>query len=328
MIPFWLTGLTMRVWRVPNGRSVPNVERELAGETGLMSVQPNYIYQVLDDAAAPATPGLYALNKMHVVPALDVGGAEPVKVALIDTAIDKSHPDLAGVVVERFDAIGAGAPRSLAHGTAMAGAIAGHGQVRGVAPSVKLLSARAFDSDGAGGALGNSATIMKAIDWAVHAGAQVVNMSFAGPRDPALHDIIAAAVRKGAVMIGAMGNSGPASPPLYPAADDNVIAITAIDADDKPYGMANVGPYVAAAAPGVDVLLPAPNGGYSLETGTSVSAALASGVAALALERRPRATYRDVRKWLTVSARPIGSDKAQVGAGLIDAAAAVKAAAP
>ena len=71
------------------------------------------------------------------------------------------------------------------------------------------------------------------------------------------------------MLIAAAGNAGPKSPPLYPGADENVIAITATDAQDHLFPMANVGPYVAAAAPGVDVLLPAPNGAYSLETGTS-----------------------------------------------------------
>ena len=88
-----------------------------------------------------------------------------------------------------------------------------------------------------------------------------------------------------------MGNAGPKSPPLYPGADENVIAITATDAEDKLYAMANVGAYVAVAAPGVDVLLPAPRGRlFDLETGTSVSSALVSGVVALLLERQPKAT--------------------------------------
>jgi len=319
---------TLRIWHIADGRSVAEVETGLASENGLGAVQPNFVYGLADEAAPSPPPGLYALDNLRVEPALDLVGGARVKVALIDTAVDGRHPDLAGAVAESFDAIGSGAPHSLAHGTAMAGAIVGHGQVRGVAPSVELLSARAFDSDGAGGALGNSATIMKAIDWSVRSGAAVINMSFAGPKDPSLHAALATAVRRGVAAVGAMGNAGPHSPPLYPGADENVIAITATDADNKPYADANVGAYVAAAAPGVDVLLPTQENGYSLETGTSVSAALASGVVALALERQPKATVTQIRNWLVGSARPIGADKAHVGAGLIDAEAMVKAAKP
>ncbi|MGO9743189.1 MAG: S8 family peptidase [Roseiarcus sp.] len=334
---FSLTGFTAHLWRIPDRRPVATVERELASESALARVQPNFLYASLQgapaqapaaNATAQANAGLYALDALDVPPAAAIAGGRRIKVALIDTAVDEKHPDLAGVVAENFDAIGNGPPLSLDHGTAMAGAIAARGRVRGVAPGVELLAVRAFDSDGKGGALGNTFAIMKGVDWAAREGAEVVNMSFAGPPDPALHDMLAAAAKRGAVLIGAMGNAGPKSPPLYPAADANVIAITAVDAQDKPYGMANVGPYVAAAAPGVDVLLPAPDDGYALETGTSVSAALASGVAALALQSQPKATVNQMREWLTLSARPLGGAKAQVGAGLIDAAAAIKAAKP
>jgi subtilisin family serine protease len=327
-----LSGISFHVWLFKDHRSVAKVEQELAREIGLKALQPNFVYVPTEDLAsvstAAATPGLYALEKLRVAAGLDLAGAAPVKVAVVDTAIDEDHPDLVGVVEDRFDAIGGGKPpNSLDHGTAMAGAIAAKGQVRGVAPSVRILSARAFDTDGAGGALGSSMTIVKAIDWSVRSGARVINMSFAGPKDPALHETLAAAAKKSVVLIAAMGNAGPKSPPLFPGADENVIAITATDAEDRIFPMANVGAYVAAAAPGVDVLLPAPHGGYSLETGTSVSAALASGVAALEFERKPRATVQDIRKWLIAGARrpALAMDKTLIGAGVIDATATMLA---
>ncbi len=330
---FTLTGASLRLWRVSDRREVGAVIRELANEPAIASLQPNYLYAPSDEAAPAAAPApeQYALEKMHVDGALDLASSQPVLVALIDTAVDETHPDLSGAFAARFDAIGgAGPPHSLDHGTAMAGAIAARGRLKGVAANVRLLSARAFDTDGAGGALGSSLSIMKGIDWAAHAGARVVNMSFAGPRDPALHDLLAAAAKKGLILVSAMGNAGPKSPPLYPGADENVIAITATDAEDRLYAMANIGPYVAVAAPGVDVLLPAPQGGYSLETGTSVSSALVSGVAALLLEHKPKASPVEVRKWLTATARPVGTgaEKASLGAGVVDAHDAVAAAGP
>ena len=82
---------------------------------------------------------------MHVDASLDLTAGEPVRVAVIDTAIDESHPDLAGAVESRFDAIGGGPARSLDHGTSIAGAIAARGRLRGVAPNVRILSARAFE---------------------------------------------------------------------------------------------------------------------------------------------------------------------------------------
>jgi subtilisin family serine protease len=332
-----LLGTSIRLWRFPDGRSVASVVRELAGEASLTRIQPNYVYELQQEpsaaaapvTSAPAPPQQYSLAKLHVDAGDDMVVSDPIRIAVIDTAIDETHPDLAGAVEERFDAIGgAGPPRSLDHGTAMAGAIAARGRVKGVAPSVHILSARAFDSEG-GKSLGSTLSILKGIDWAATERARVVNMSFAGPLDPTLHDILAAAFGKGMILVGAAGNAGPQSPPLYPGADEKVLAVTATDADDKLYARANVGPYVAVAAPGVDVLLPTPRGGYAFETGTSVSAALVSGVAALLLERRPATTPAELKRLLMTTATPLGTgaQAATFGAGLVDARRAIMAAA-
>ena len=83
-------------------------------------------------------------------------------------------------------------------------------------------------------------------------------MSFAGPHDPELERRLADARKRGVILIAAAGNAGPKSKPLYPAADRNVIAVTATDADDRLFAEANRGGHIAVAAPGVDILLPAP----------------------------------------------------------------------
>jgi hypothetical protein len=321
-----LIGVSLRLWRIPDRRGVDAVVRELAGEGALTRIQPNYLYRSADEPSASGA-AQYSLEKLHVDPSLLIAAGDPVRVAVIDTGIDETHPDLKGAIEDRFDAIGGKTPpNSLDHGTSIAGAIAARGRIiRGVAPNVRILSARAFDSDGASGALGSTDTICKGLDWAVRKQARVVNMSFAGPPDPLLHDTIEHAFAKGLTLIGAAGNAGRNSPPLYPAAEARVIAITATDEDDKLYDMANVGAYVAVSAPGVDVLLPTPRGGYAPETGTSVSAALVSGVVALMLEHRATMTPDDVRKQLMATASPLGGlgHAADFGAGLVDARKAV-----
>ncbi|MGD1038230.1 MAG: S8 family serine peptidase [Roseiarcus sp.] len=330
-----LLGASVRLWRIPDAREVASVARELAFEPSLASIQPNYLYVAQQDAPAASTgaatapsPPQYSLAKLHVDAVAAPAPAEPVRVAVIDTAIDDSHPDLQGAIEARFDAIGGAAPpRTLEHGTSIAGAIAARGRLKGVDPNVRILSARAFDSEGAG-PVGETLWLLEAIDWAARERASVVNMSFAGPPDPALHAILAAAFAKGVTLVAAAGNAGPKSPPLYPAADERALAVTATDADDKLYPKANVGGYIAVAAPGVDVLLPAPQASYALETGTSVSAALVSGVAALLIERRPAATPTEIRAWLTSTAEPLGGGgrSDEFGAGLVDARRAVNAA--
>ena len=297
--------------------------------------EPTPAPSVAEPTAAPApavaepnpSPPQYSLAKLHLDAFVDPAPATPVRVAVIDTGVDDAHPDLKGAVEERFDAIGGAAPRTLDHGTAIAGAIAARGRLKGVDPNVRILSARAFDQEGAG-PVGETLWLLEAIDWAAREKAGVVNLSFAGPPDPALHAILAAASAKGMTLIAAAGNAGPKSPPLYPAADPATLAVTATDADDKLYRNANVGRYIAVAAPGVDVLLPAPQASYALQTGTSVAAALVSGVVALLLERRPAASPSDIRKWLTQTAEPLsgGARPDEFGAGLVDAERATQAA--
>ena len=128
-------------------------------------------------------------------------------------------------------------------------------------------------------------------------------------------------------MVAASGNAGAKSPPLYPAANANVIAVSATDASDKLFAASNRGSHIAIAAPGVDIFLPAPDGKYQMTSGTSFSAAYISGLAALMLERNPALKPGDLRAILMRTARDLGSPGRddQFGAGAADAFAAVSA---
>ena len=195
--------------------------------------------------------------------------------------------------------------------------IIAHGRLKGAAPSARILAIRAFDTS-------NNATtlsLLRAIDWALARGAHIINMSFAGPTDPEIARALRAAREKGVILVAAAGNAGAKSPPLFPASDENVIAVTATDAKDKLLPVANRGRHIALAAPGVDILAPAPNGNYQFSSGTSLAAAYVSGLVALILERRPNLTLETVKGILTSSAAdlgPKGRDD-QFGAGLADA---------
>ena len=239
---------------------------------------------------------------------------------MIDSEIDSKHPDLEGRIANRFDAVGP-ADKPHPHGTGMAGAIASHKKLMGTAPGARILAIRAFGT-GSGGAQGTTMQIVKGLDWAIGQGAKIVNMSFAGPKDPTLAKAFAAASAKKVLLIAAAGNAGPKSPPLYPGAEAGVIAVTATDADDAVYTNANRGKYVAVAAPGVDILVPAPDGGYEFTTGTSVAAAHVSGVAALLLQRDPKLDPATVREILISTAKQLGKTQGgrndETGSGLVD----------
>jgi subtilisin family serine protease len=122
------------------------------------------------------------------------------------------------------------------------------------------------------------------------------------------------------VLIAAAGNAGPQSPPLYPAADENVIAVTAVDENDKLLPQANQGPHIALSAPGVNILETAPNASYRFTTGTSVATAHVSGVAALIIERDPAIDVAALEELLYSTARNLGPKgrDSQFGYGLVD----------
>jgi len=142
--------------------------------------------------------------------------------------------------------------------------------------------------------------------------------------------MIAAARRKGASLIAAAGNEGPAATPVYPAAYPEVIAVTATDADDNAFRKSNRGRHLAVAAPGVDIFVAAPNAGYDMTSGTSVAAAHVSGIAALLLERYPRLTPDALQAILLRTAKDLGRPgrDEEFGAGLANAYDALNALAP
>lgn len=320
---FTLTGRTLQRWRIDGSRSVAATLRALSGYP-IAAAQPNYLYQMQQSEARAATDAgaaQYVVAKLRLMEAHRISSGDDVLVAVIDSKIDGGHADLAGVIVDEYDVIGTpGSAHS--HGTAMAGAIAAHSKLIGVAPKVKRLAVRVFSGSG-DSAQATTFNIMKGLDWAASKNARIVNMSFAGPGDSMVRDMLGKANARGMVLIAAVGNAGPRSPPLFPAADVHVIGITATDAEDKLLPQANRGTQVAVAAPGVDILAAAPEGGYQVTSGTSVAAAHASGVAALLLARDGKLTPAQVRNTLIRSAHPIPGSRRDFGAGVIDALAAI-----
>jgi subtilisin family serine protease len=314
---FNLSGTTMFRWTIPDGRNVASVIRSLEADSTILSVQPNYRYTLQQSRTGDGIQYSVEMLKLPRAHALAKGNA--VLIAVIDSGIDVSHPELVDTIADSFNPAGGdGAPH--AHGTGVAGAIVAQSRLTGVAPRARILAVRAFDPNGVS-AEGTTFNILKGLEWASEKGARVINMSFAGPQDPVLGRALAAAHKKGIVLVAAVGNAGPKSAPLYPAANTNVIAVTAVDSQDRLFPMSNRGNYVAVSAPGVDVLLPTLGKSYQMSTGTSFAAPHIAGIAALLLEREPALTPDSVRRVLLSTAHdlgPAGRDK-DYGAGLADA---------
>src|SRR5262245_2743804 len=332
-----LAGGTVYHFQVAGGRPVAEIIRAMEAESiGLPSAMFTYqLFQETSEQQAADDPDLagrgdkgaseqYVVNKLQLADVHKVATGRGVLVAVVDSAIDVNHPDLAGAFVEVYDAVGR-QEKPHFHGTGMVGAIAAHRRLVGIAPDARILAIQAFSGTTRQTPEATTKQILAGLDWAVRKGARVINMSFAGPYDPMLQLAMKNAHAKGVVLIAASGNLGPKSPPLYPAADPHVIAVTAIDENDHLFAQAVRGPHVAVAAPGVDVMVPAPEETYQLSTGTSVAAAHVSGVAALLIERHPNVDAATILEVLTSTARklnPRGRDD-QFGWGLIDPASAL-----
>jgi subtilisin family serine protease len=355
--------LTNTTWfraRIADRRDVRTVLRGLGREASLRAAQPNYLYalgqaggsplgnvapvgtasnaETIQPPATPAAaaagaipaqlgdPAQYVLTKLRVGEAHGFARGSNVLVAVIDSQIDLNHPELNGVIAGSYDALGAADQKPHVHGTGIAGSIAAHSRLMGVAPAARILAIRAF-SPTQSSAEATSAAIIKSVEYAAINGARVINMSFAGPADPGLARHLTMARARGAVLIAAAGNFGAKSPPQYPAADANVIAVSASDENDRIFTASNRGAHIAVTAPGVDILMPAPDANYQVKSGTSFSAAHVAGIAALILEKKPQLSPESVRQIIISSARDIGAPgkDPDFGAGLADAYQAILA---
>ncbi len=219
-----------------------------------------------------------------------------VRVALIDTGIDAAHPDLQGRVAGQRDFAGIDHPASATerHGTQMAGVIAAGANngvgIVGMAPQAQLLAYRACWAAGepAGAARCNSFTLAKALVAAITADADVINLSLGGPADPLLQRLAEHAMKRGAIVVGAVPPSG--SLDGFPIGVPGVLAVDGAEQRAPRVGV--------LAAPGRDVLTLVPGGHYDFASGSSLAAAHVSGAIALLRELDPGLRADTARAWL------------------------------
>jgi hypothetical protein len=325
ILPPSLLAMRLVKYRVPAEQSMLEAFGVLQADPRILGTQPNFYFKLSGSTADTSIQ--YAPTKIHIDKAHQIAKGRDVLVAVIDSGIDAEHPELKASVAEKFDAIDFDPAGEKRHGTAMAAVIAANSQLLGIAPSVRLLSARAFGvPKGGSKASATTFAILKSMQWSFDRGARIFNLSFAGPRDPALMKGLDALAARDVIMVAAAGNAGPYAPPAYPGAHSGVIAVTATDKADVLFSMANNGKYVALAAPGVNVMTATPGNRYELMSGTSVAAAHVTGVVALMMEKDPGIKPATVRQKLFDSAIDLGPEgpDAGYGAGLVDALGALE----
>ena len=309
----------------------PQQTLRMATDERVFRAQPNYYYyptaENQTESVEPFAELQYAFAKMGLSRLTNESSGVGVRLAVIDSGVRSDHPAISGHVTATFSAFPGAESAALntEHGTAVASIIAAQSGMKGVARDVALMSAQVFRVNEAGHLVGDSFDIVRGMDWAVDNGARILNLSFAGRHDAMLQAAVEAADAKGVIMVAATGNEGADALVAYPAAYDNVIAVTATDEDDELYGFANRGPRVELAAPGVDVLVAAGPDGFGLQTGTSMATAYISGSIALMLGREPDLAVRTIKERLARSAFDLGETgrDREFGFGRLDAFKAV-----
>jgi hypothetical protein len=246
-----------------------------------------------------------------------------IKIAIIDTGIDKDHPDLDANYAGGYDFVNSDdyPMDDNGHGTHVAGTVAAEDNnegVVGVAPEASLYALKALNSEG----VGYVSDVVYAIQWSTVNGIKVINMSLGGKRNIFLEWACNLAYYSdGLLLVAAAGNGGAV---IYPAAYSSVIAVSATNSNDELAWFSSTGKQVELAAPGVSIDSTVLNGGYGEESGTSMSSPHVAGTAALVWAANLSWTNDIVRAQLRNTAEDLGAPgwDSEFGYGLVNAAEA------
>jgi serine protease AprX len=267
-----------------------------------------------------------------------------IRVAIVDTGIDKAHADFSGRIVAGASFVDSDYQDDNGHGTHVASITAGSGaaqggQYVGVAPEARLYVARVLDGSGSGSMSG----VMAGVEWAVDQGVQVINLSLGGSGSSNGQDALSltcnAAVGRGIVVCVAAGNAGPGSSTIgSPGAAADVITVGASTRSDGVASFSSRGPtadgrtkpdicfpgtdIVAARAAGTSMGSPV-NNLYTSASGTSMATPHASGLAALLLQAKPGTAPAQIKQVLMETALDMGAGANAQGAGRAQAAQAL-----
>ncbi len=229
----------------------------------------------------------------------------PLRLGMIDSLVDIAHPALNRANIHRQAFASEEANMPSAHGTAIASIFIGRDQsYLGLAPQAELYAAAVFEQDPTRGEIASTVSLVRALDWLMSSGVNVINISLAGPPNRLLEKALDRAALRGVVILAAAGNGGPMAKPMYPAAYTSVIAVTAVDASGRIFRLANRGDYVDLAAPGVGLLHARSGGGYATSSGTSFAVPF---VATAAARLRLLSPLEDIRAALIRSVQDEGS---------------------
>lgn len=312
------------VLQIPDGADRDALLAALSADPRIRLAQPLQTFETRTEGYNDPYFGLQrGFSQMHLPDAHSLSRGEGVRVAVVDTGADLLHPDLRGRITRVINVVDTDERQFMRdrHGTEVAGVIAAtannHEGIVGVAPRAQLVLIKACwqlaaDADPA---RCDTFTLAQGIVAALDAGANVVNLSLAGPADPLLHSLIAAGLRRGVLFVGAAPGSGPR--------EGFMRETGVLEVDSAASPLAGDG---RLYAPGSEVLTLMPGGRYDFASGSSIATAQVTGIVALMLARHPGLDSATVQHLLQrTSVRLASQDGKAGGALMVDACAALSA---
>lgn len=307
--PMRTLGVHCAVFKVEQGASVDAVISQLDADERVESVQRMQQFEVRESGEPTSWDDPYrslqrSLEDAGVDQAHRWSTGQGVRIAVIDTGVAARHPDLRGRMTEVRSFVSGAAVAPDRHGTAVAGVIASVANIRlgivGVAPGARLLALQACTQQSADGrGRCTSFSLARALDHAIEAESNVLNLSLGGPPDRLLERLLIKAIERNIVVVAARDDGRTNAP--FPAALPGVIAV---GTEGMPADAAWL------RAPGQDVLTLVPPDGYDFQSGSSIAAAHVSGIVALLLERDRNLRPSEIEALLARTSRAVARDGA------------------
>ena len=322
--------------RFPQPTSIVDNIRKLQAMAGVRYAEPNYLYQLFGTPNDPFfSSKQWGPQEIGAPSAWDITKGSPnAVVAVLDSALDGTHPEFSGKVLTGNNCEG-GPTTAVAHGTHVAGIAAALGNngigIAGVNWNAGILPIQVCNTSGACANSDIACGIIFGATFATLNSVRVVeNLSLGGPGyAQQIKDAVDFALQSGVLVIASSGNDGK-STVLFPAGYPGVMAVGASTPANGRATFSTYGPHLSVVAPGVDIYSTIPGARYTLMSGTSMAAPHVAGVAALILALSPGLSPAQVRSQIERTATHLGSSAfdPQFGWGVVDAAAALGALVP
>lgn len=322
-----LTGLNAQIYELPDGVDEVKVLDKLKKDRRFKAVELDRLVEPEQAVTDPAFNNSWALPKIQAPAAWDTATGDGITIAILDTGVDSSHPDLAANMLPGWNVYDSNSDTSdiYGHGTKVAGTAAsaannGIGS-SGVAWNAHILPVRISMPDGRA----YLSHMAQGIRWAADNGARIANISYGGADSLTVQSAASYMRGKGGIVVMSAGNEGRLN--NYPSSDAIIVA-AATDSNDARAGWSSYGPYVDVAAPGVSIYTTTNGGGYGYVSGTSFSSPVVAATAALMLSANPSLAPADIDQIFKTTSVDLGDPGHDMyyGHGRVDAASAVNAA--